>query len=220
VSSKQAAGLSKRSKSSRRHSYHHGDLKSALIETAVELIGEHGVRDFSLAEATRRLGVASSAPYAHFSDRDDLLAAVAVHALQSFEAGIEVQLRKESDPKRRLGAISHTYVRFAGKNEALFRTLFEAELNKKRHSEIARAEERIDGVFRASVREATDSADDASVEALAAAVEATAHGFATLLLDGRFGKGRKAIDQVCEAAARATAALIEGRKHLTEKRAS
>src|SRR5260370_37991384 len=60
--------------------YHHGDLRAALIDTAVEIIGERGVRGFSLAEASRRLGVASSAPYAHFADRDEFLAAVAVHA--------------------------------------------------------------------------------------------------------------------------------------------
>jgi AcrR family transcriptional regulator len=57
--------------------YHHGDLRAALTDTAIELIGERGVREFSLAEASRRLGVAVSAPYAHFADRDDLLAAVA-----------------------------------------------------------------------------------------------------------------------------------------------
>ena len=58
--------------------YHHGDLRAALVDTAIELIGEHGVQGFSLAEASRRLGVAASAPYAHFADRADLLATVAV----------------------------------------------------------------------------------------------------------------------------------------------
>jgi AcrR family transcriptional regulator len=68
--------------------YHHGDLRTALIDTAIELIGERGVRGFSLAEASRRLGVAVSAPYAHFADRDDLLAAVAVRAYEQLLAGI------------------------------------------------------------------------------------------------------------------------------------
>jgi AcrR family transcriptional regulator len=49
--------------------YHHGDLRGALIDTAVELIGERGVREFSLAEASRRLGVAVSAPYADSAGR-------------------------------------------------------------------------------------------------------------------------------------------------------
>ena len=62
--------------------YHHGDLRTALVDTAIELIDERGVRQFSLAEASRRLGVAVSAPYAHFGSRDDLLAAVAVRGYE------------------------------------------------------------------------------------------------------------------------------------------
>jgi AcrR family transcriptional regulator len=55
--------------------YHHGDLKAALIDGAIELIAERGVRGFSLAELSRRAGVTVAAPYRHFADRDELLAA-------------------------------------------------------------------------------------------------------------------------------------------------
>ena len=61
--------------------YHHGDLKAALIDGAVELIAERGVRRFSVAELSRRLGVTVAAPYRHFANRDELLAAVAERAL-------------------------------------------------------------------------------------------------------------------------------------------
>src|SRR5262249_41231933 len=64
--------------------YHHGDLKAALIDGAVDLIVERGVRRFSLAELSRRLGVTVAAPYRHFASRDELLVAVAVRALQAF----------------------------------------------------------------------------------------------------------------------------------------
>ena len=60
--------------------YHHGDLRAALIDTTIDLLGERGVQAFSMAEASRRLGVAVAAPYRHFADRDALLAAVAVRA--------------------------------------------------------------------------------------------------------------------------------------------
>ena len=63
-----------------RGRYHHGGLPDALVETAIALIGERGTAAFSMAEASRRLGVAVSAPYRHFADRDALLAAVAVRA--------------------------------------------------------------------------------------------------------------------------------------------
>src|SRR5215472_16084898 len=63
--------------------YHHGDLRSALVDAAISVIAERGVRGFSLAEATRRLGVTTAAPYRHFTDRDDLLAAEVRAQLQN-----------------------------------------------------------------------------------------------------------------------------------------
>jgi AcrR family transcriptional regulator len=199
-----------------RRTYHHGDLKSALVDAAIQLIDERGVHDFSLAEASRRLGVAASAPYAHFADRDELLAAVALHALELFEREIDSRLRKEADATGRLVAISGAYVRFAGKHEPLFRTLFEAPLDKERHIEIAEAEQRIDCVFRRCIHDVVGGADACPVERVAAAIEATAHGYATLLLDGRFGTGRNALKRAVDGAARSTAALIEGRTHLID----
>jgi AcrR family transcriptional regulator len=200
-----------------RRAYHHGDLKSALIDAAIQLIDERGVHDFSLAEASRRVGVAASAPYAHFADRDDLLAAVAVRALELFEGEIDSRLRREAGPTGRLMAISGAYVRFAGKHEPLFRTLFEAPLDKERHVEVAEAEQRIDNVFRSCIRDVVGVEDDCAVERFAAAVEATAQGYATLLLDGRFGAGRDALRRAVDGAARSTAALVEGRTHLIKR---
>jgi AcrR family transcriptional regulator len=210
-----AASKASAAKSRARPSYHYGDLKSALIEAAVQLIDEKGVHDFSLAEASRRLGVAASAPYAHFADRDALLAAVAVHALELFEGELNSRLRRQPDAAGRLVAISGAYVRFAGKHETLFRTLFDGPLDKARHVEIAEAEQRIDRVFRLCVEEVVGVADEQSVESVAAAIEAIAHGYATLLLDGRFGRGRSALERAVDGAARSTAALIDGRTHLT-----
>src|SRR5579863_6539240 len=90
--------------------YHHGDLRTALIDAAVSLIAERGVRGFSLAEASRRVGVSSAAPYRHFADRDDLLAAVAVRALETFtsmlaEESTEAQIPADT-PEQRLAAMA------------------------------------------------------------------------------------------------------------------
>jgi AcrR family transcriptional regulator len=191
--------------------YHHGDLRAALIETTVELIGERGVRDFSLAEASRRLGVAASAPYAHFADRAALLAAVAVHAYELFAAELEPELSDSNTPHDRLAAMARTYVRFAGTHRPLFQVLFEAGIDKARHPEVAAAERPIDDAFLDCVRALSDDPEE-----LASAVEAAAHGHAMLLLDGRFGRGRKAVELAAERAAQATLALIEGRRLLAD----
>jgi AcrR family transcriptional regulator len=195
---------------SKRGRYHHGDLRAALVTAAIELIAERGVRDFSLAEASRRLGVAASAPYAHFADRDELLAAVAVRALELFHDQLEPTLARAATPRERLATIVRAYVRFAAVHEALFQALFEMRLDKSRHPELAKAERPIEEALRASVRAISRGRDAAAEEALAAAVEAVAHGHATLLLDGRFGRGRRAVTRAADSAARSALAVVHG----------
>jgi AcrR family transcriptional regulator len=200
-----------------RRRYHHGDLRAALVETAVELIDERGVRNFSLAEASRRLGVTVSAPYAHFADRDDLLAAVTVDAYQLFYTELVQEIDRFRKPAERLAAVAHAYVRFAGTHRSLFEVLFEAGLDKGRHPEIEAAKRPIDDTFTSCVRALANESKAASQE-LAIAVEATAHGHAVLLLDGDFGDGEDAVAFATERAGRATFALIESRDLLRRRR--
>ena len=56
-----------------KDNYHHGGLRDALIAAAREQIAEHGADNFSLADACRRAGVSTAAPYKHFRDRDEIL---------------------------------------------------------------------------------------------------------------------------------------------------
>ncbi len=193
--------------------YHHGDLRAALIDTAVELIGERGVREFSLAEASRRLGVAVSAPYAHFADREDLLAAVAVRAYEIFTGALLPEMGKFADPAERLAAMARGYVRFAAHHRPLFEVLYEAGLDKVRHPEIEVAEQPLNDAFLDTVRSLADD-DETRAEDLATAMEATARGYAMLLLDDGPDPGPEAVELAAERTARAILALIEGRRLL------
>jgi AcrR family transcriptional regulator len=200
----------------KRRRYHHGDLRAALIETAVDLIDERGVRNFTLAEASRRVGVTVSAPYAHFADRDALLAAVTVHAYELFYADVAREVDRFRKPADRLAAVARSYVRFAGTHRALFEALLEAGLDKTRHPEIDAAKRPLDDAFMDCVH-ALDGGK-AAARNLAIAVEAAAHGHAMLLLDGDLGDGDEAVEAAAERAARATLALIEGRRLLSRGR--
>jgi len=193
--------------------YHHGDLRAALIDTAAELIAERGVRGFSLAEASRRLGVAVSAPYAHFADRDDLLAAVAVRAFELFYAALAPAMAEFSEPADRLAAMARAYVRFAAGNRPMFEVLYEAGLDKTRHPEIEAAERPLNDAFDGCVR-ALAGDDDALSDEMATAFEATARGHAMLLLDHGPDPAQDAVDLAAERAARATLALVESRRLL------
>jgi AcrR family transcriptional regulator len=194
----------------KRERYHHGDLRSALIEAAIELMGERGVRNFSLAEVSRRLGVAVSAPYAHFADRDDLLAAVAVRAYELFYAALAPAIEQLSDPSERLAAMARSYVGFAAAHRPLFELLYTASLDKNRYPEIAAAEQPLMAAF-LDCEHALCEGDEALSYDLATAVEVTAYGYAMALLDGDFGQGEEAVEQAADRAEGATLALVAGR---------
>ena len=200
--------------------YHHGDLRAALIDTAVEIIGERGVRGFSLAEASRRLGVASSAPYAHFADRDEFLAAVAVHAYELFNTQFLPQINDFPEPAGRLAALARSYVRFAGAHRPLFEVIFVAGLDKVQHPEVKAAEKPFEDAYTDIIRTLDPESGDLAGEAgdLATAVEAAAYGHAMLLLEGDYGHGDEAVELAADRAARATLALVEGR-HLLRREA-
>jgi AcrR family transcriptional regulator len=198
--------------------YHHGDLRSALVDAAIDVIAERGVRGFSLAEVTRRLGVTTAAPYRHFADRDELLAAVAARALSVFAAMLaEAEAEAEAAdaaqaPAERLAAMAGAYVRFAAQQRPLFDTIFNLGLEKSRHPELRRAWEPVDTLLTV-VLEVCDG-DKAAADALGDAVEATAHGYATLLIDGEYGEGPDAVNAAAAKATASARALIAGRQAL------
>jgi AcrR family transcriptional regulator len=210
-----------------RKRYHHGDLRVALIDTAVELLGERGLEAFSMAEASRRLGVAVSAPYRHFADRDALLAAVAVRAAELLADRLDREV-PAGPPAQRLAAAARTYVRFASDHRPLFQALAGSGLDKDRHPEIARAAQPISAAFTAPAAELAEGAQPEGAQPegaeppagarLALAIVATAHGHATLMLDGTFGAGPEAVETAASQAAAAALALIAGRDSLAGPR--
>jgi AcrR family transcriptional regulator len=203
--------------------YHHGDLRSALVDAAIDVIAERGVRGFSMAEASRRLGVTTAAPYRHFADRDELLAAVATRALAVFAAMLSTAADTAADaaaeadavdpPARRLAAMAGAYVRFAAQQRPLFDTLFSSGLDKSRHPELQRAWEPVDGLLTTVVLEVCDG-DAVAAEALSDAIEASAHGYAMLLSDGEYGHGPDVVSATADRAIASARALIAGRRAL------
>jgi AcrR family transcriptional regulator len=193
--------------------YHHGDLRPALVDAAIEVIAERGVRDFSMAEASRRLGVTTAAPYRHFADRDELLAAVAARGLTVFAAMLSGAADAADTPAQRLTAMAGAYVRFAAQQRPLFDTLFSSGLDKSRHPELQRAWEPVDALLTTVVLEVCDG-DSAEAEALSDAIEASAHGYAMLLTDGEYGQGDEAVNATADRAIASARALVIGRQAL------
>ncbi|MFD5629349.1 TetR/AcrR family transcriptional regulator [Streptomyces sp. NPDC127072] len=111
--------------------YHHGDLRNALIEAALELAAEGGPERVVLREAARSVGVSPTAAYRHFGGQGDLLEAVKVRGQQSLADSMLEAVRvlpPLDDPGeeavRRAVAIGRGYVRFAIEHPGLYRTAF------------------------------------------------------------------------------------------------
>ena len=112
-----------------RRSYHHGNLREALVAAALELIGEKGPAGFTFAEAARSAGVSPAAPYRHFRDRDALLADVAARGFEHFAAELEDAWDNgEPDPLTALENVGRAYLDFARKEPAYYAAMFEAQL--------------------------------------------------------------------------------------------
>ena len=109
----------------RKTGYHHGDLRAHLIATVRELVETHGPDGFSVAEAARRAGVSSAAPYKHFKDRPELLRGVVSEAMDrlhaAMQAGFAAHPRGSLDS---VAAIGLAYIDFARAEPGVFRLVF------------------------------------------------------------------------------------------------
>ena len=105
--------------------YHHGDLRAQLIAAVRDLIETHGPDGFSVAEAARRAGVSSAAPYKHFKDRHEIMRGVVSEAMDrlrgAMEAGAAARARGSLEA---VAAIGHAYVDFARTEPGDFRLMF------------------------------------------------------------------------------------------------
>lgn len=110
--------------------YHHGDLRRALIDTALQLVSEEQDWTFSLRELARRAGVSHHAPYNHFADKLDLLAATAAVGFERLRDGLRGATLGIDDPEVLLVAIARTYVRLGLENPALYRLMFGPALSE------------------------------------------------------------------------------------------
>ncbi len=121
-----------------RRSYHHGNLREALIEAALDLIAEKGPAGFTFAEAARQAGVSPAAPYRHFRDRDALMADVARRGFERFEQQLAAAW-DEGRPNLReaFERLGKAYLGFARTEPAYYSAMFESGLSISRASRAA-----------------------------------------------------------------------------------
>jgi AcrR family transcriptional regulator len=160
--------------------YHHGDLRRALVDAALEALAQKGPAGLGLRELARQVGVSAAAPYRHFADRNALLEAVAIDGFERFTASMQ-EARDAVFENEQLAAMAYAYVRFAIQQPQLFRLMFSAELDHQRNPALAKAGE----AAYASLAVAAAREDPTAAAEVAVTCWAFVHGLAMLLLDGQ-----------------------------------
>lgn len=132
-----------------RKSYHHGNLREALIKAALKLIAEKGPSGFSFAEAARAAGVSPAAPYRHYRDRDALMADVASRGFEAFESKLATAWKDGApDAFTAFERLGRAYLDFARREPAQFSAMFESGLAFAAYPELHSAGDRAFNVLR------------------------------------------------------------------------
>jgi AcrR family transcriptional regulator len=178
----------------KRKSYHHGDLRRALVKAAVSLLTKTQRWDFSLREVARCAGVSHNAPYSHFANKRELLAAVAAKGYEILQARMLTALRGKTKPADALKAIGIAYLRFATENPAHYRLMFGPKLqgqDGRLPSEVIRAFASAEAVVREVLKQGSEDRafkipqnDRAALETALIANWSVLHGLAMLYIDG------------------------------------
>jgi AcrR family transcriptional regulator len=176
-------------------SYHHGDLRAALLQAAGELLEERGLEGFTLRECARRAGVSHGAPAHHFGDAAGMLTAYAAAGFARMTALMhDYQAKAEQDGASRLKAAGLAYIDFAVAHRAQFQLMFRSDRLNQEDADFSAsataAFEALGSAMRVAAPQA--AADQAQLGDRMLLAWSVVHGFATLLLEGelarQFGK--------------------------------
>jgi AcrR family transcriptional regulator len=169
--------------------YHHGDLKNALIQAGIEILSEQGLQALSLRKVALRAGVSHAAPYAHFTDKQALIAAISTEGYRQLYDCLAAAVEQyRTDPLRQLIEAAWAYVQFALREPAHFKITLSGMVEKEQ--EYPAFVEMTQKAFRLVV-EVAEACQQAGIlkpgpaEQMAVSVWSTVHGFASLILEGQ-----------------------------------
>ena len=169
--------------------YHHGDLKNALIRAGTEILAREGVGGLSLRKVAKHAGVSHAAPYAHFTDKQALIAAISTEGFRELYARVGTTFETYADiPAGLLVETAWAYIQFALDDPDRFKIMFSSVLEKeKEYPEfVEMSQKNFQQVVAVVERcQAAGVLRDGPVDLLAVSVWGAVHGMLTLLLEGQ-----------------------------------
>lgn len=170
-----------------RRSYHHGNLREALLQGALRAIAELGPAAFTLREVARRAGVSHNAPYRHFRDKDALLAAVATEGFRELTRAMRDAGERQSKALDKLKQSGLAYVAFAIRRPEHFTVMFDAPVRSSKDPEYLQASQEAFNTLVNYIRNCQDEGQLPAGNTLERALYAWSlvHGIAKLAVAGR-----------------------------------
>ena len=167
--------------------YHHGNLKVALLQAAVELIRETSVEKLSLRALARKVGVSQTAPYRHFKDKNHLLVEIAKDTFAEMVMVTTKELNPQQTPPQNVCNCGRAYLQYAIDNPERYKLVFGPSIeNRENYPDLMEAGMSSFAVLMNLVEQGIDSGDflDHCPKLLANACWTSMHGFASLAIDG------------------------------------
>jgi AcrR family transcriptional regulator len=175
--------------------YHHGNLKEELIAAGISVLKKEGTGGLRLREVAGLVGVSHASLYRHFTNKEELLAAIAEQGFRGLIENVELyRKRAGSNFKSQFIEAGRAYVDFAASHKEQFHIMFSGIIpDRKKHPALALAAEESFGQLVQIVEECREagvipSHRDRKVHTLAA--WSMLHGIATLLIEGQIPGGR------------------------------
>jgi len=173
----------------KKQTYHHGDLRAALLQEAAQMLAEGGMESVTMRELGHRVGVSRSAPYRHFANKQALLVAVAAEGFERLRAELHaINVPEEGDELARFQQMGIVYIRFAIEHPAHYRLMYGKEaLKRDQYPELDAAAnatfyELVDII---KMYQVSGHIKPENAEALTYIAWSTVHGLASLLIDGQ-----------------------------------
>jgi AcrR family transcriptional regulator len=170
--------------------YHHGNLKEALIVAGLEILSEHGIEGLSLRKVAKKIGVSHTAPYNHFPDKQALLAAISTAGHeQLYRKLLDMFEKSKDDPATIIPEIAWAYLQFALDNPAKFKLMFSGAREEERnHPDFMEVSGKSIALFEEIVTfcQSKGQVAEGNVQKIAVKLWSTTHGFTALILEDQF----------------------------------
>ena len=171
--------------------YHHGNLRVALLQAAVELIREGGVEKLSLRGLARKVGVSQTAPYRHFQDKNHLLVEIARQTFEEMTSATLALIDPQRNATENVYRCGKAYLHYAIDNPERYKLVFGPSIeHRESYPDLIDAGMRSFGVLKSLVEQGIQQGVflDHCPQLLANGCWSSMHGFASLTIDGFYAR--------------------------------